>query len=49
MLEQLQSVPPWLVVVVALAVFVVAIGAVGMIGRGLHAVQTLLQGPLSRA
>lgn len=49
MLEHLQSVPPWFVVVAALMISVVIIGAVGVLRRSLDARQTLLHGPLSGA
>ncbi|NBC34710.1 MAG: hypothetical protein GVY13_18720 [Alphaproteobacteria bacterium] len=49
MLEQLQSVPPWLVMVAALAAWIVALAALPLIGRAVNAVTALLNGPLSRA
>ena len=49
MLEQLQSVPPWLVVVAALIICVVAIAAVGVLGRGLQSLQTIVHRSLSNA
>lgn len=48
MLEHLQSVPPWLVAVVALSLFVVAIGIVGLMSRGLQALTAMLQRPFLR-
>ena len=49
MLEQLHSIPPWLVMVAALAAWVVALAALPLVGRALQAVIERLNGPLFRA
>lgn len=49
MLEQLQSIPPWLLIVATLAAWIVAILAPLLVSRAVNALTALRHGPLSRA